>query len=652
MSIKIQRKDCQDFEKATNREWLETNGIGGYAASSISGCNTRKYHGLLVARLQQPEGKFVLLSKFDEALVAGEVETGITTTQYQGAVTPEGYRHLVGFVHDKMPTFKYQTSRINLTKRVVMLHGCNTVACEYNCTKNIDDSKLVIRPKLAYRDFHGLSAENVSLQVRTWPAKNGFKIQPYEGMPPLYVQTTGKFEFFAAPNWYRNVEYLEEMRRGFPSSEDLFSPGMFEIEFPKGENVIVMASTEEVDDVQEAFDEEIKRRSLFYKRLRGTTMQKPLKWSAHQFLSTRSSGHLAVTAGFPWFLEWGRDAMIALPGLLLHDNKKNPEYVDVLSEFAVNVKDGVIPNFLGTDPTNNAYNSVDASLWFGWAVQQYLYITRDISALRGQIFETLEQIFNHYQEGTFNHIRMREDGLMSAGSHETQLTWMDANSNGNPVTPRSGCPVEVNALWYNLVCFIAELVDMGELQGCKSAKMLAPKIRASFVDAFWMKEKGYLADLVNDDGQDAQIRPNQIFALSLPFSPLDEAQAESVLEVVSKHLYTPLGLRTLSPEDRNYRGTYSGGPNERDSAYHNGTVWPWLIGHYADALAKHHPKTAASVFEEIIEAFRAHLQRDGIGSVSEIFDGDSPHSGRGCPSQAWSVAEVLRLITLYDKVKK
>ncbi|MBN2715200.1 MAG: glycogen debranching enzyme family protein [Deltaproteobacteria bacterium] len=652
MSIKIQRKDCQDFEQATSREWLETNGIGGYASSTIAGCNTRKYHGLLVSRLQQPEGKFVLLSKFDESLVAGDIETGITTTQYRGAVAPQGYRHLLGFVHDKMPTFKIQTPRVNLTKRVMMLHGRNTVVCEYQCTKNSDNSKLVIRPKLAYRDFHGLTAENVSLQVRTWPAKNGFKIQPYEGMPPLFVQTTGRFEFFSAPNWYRNVEYLEEMRRGFPSTEDLFSPGMFEIDFPKGENVLVVASTEELDNIEDAVDEEIKRRSLFYKRLRGTTIQKPLKWSANQFLSTRQSGHLAVTAGFPWFLEWGRDAMIALPGLLLHDNKKNPEYLDVLTEFGANIKDGVIPNFLGTVPAHNAYNSVDASLWFAWAVQQYLYITRDISSLRGHIFETLEQIFTHYQTGTMNKIRMREDGLLSAGSYETQLTWMDANSNGQPVTPRNGCPVEVNALWYNLVCFVEELVDMGEIQGCRSAKALVPRIKASFVDAFWIQEKGYLADLINEDVRDYRIRPNQIFAISLPFSPLDATEAESVLNVVTQHLYTPLGLRTLSPEDADYHGTYKGGPNQRDSAYHNGTVWPWLIGHYGEALLKYSPQIATAVFEEIIEAFRAHLQRDGIGSISEIFDGDNPHTGRGCPSQAWSVAEVLRLINLYEKVKK
>ncbi|MBN2527080.1 MAG: glycogen debranching enzyme family protein [Deltaproteobacteria bacterium] len=652
MSIKIQRKDCQDFKQATNREWLETNGIGGYASSTIAGCNTRKYHGMLVARLPRPEGKFVLLSNLDEGLVSGEEETGLSTTQYCGAVAPAGYKNLIGFVHDKMPVFKYQTSKVNLTKKVVMLQDENTVVCQYECTKNSNDSKLVIRPMLAYRDFHSLTAENVSLQVRTWPVKNGFKIQPYEGMPPLYVQTTGTFEFFPAPNWYRNVEYLQELRRGFPAQEDLFSPGMFEIHFPKGEKVIVMASTEEHDDLERVFDHEISRRSLFYKRLRGTTLQKPLKWSAHQFVSTRVSGHKAITAGFPWFLEWGRDAMIALPGLLLHDNKKNPDYVDVLTEFASNVKDGVIPNFLGTDPVHNAYNSVDASLWFAWAVQQYLYKTRDITALRGPIFDTLEKIFTHFQKGTMHNIQMREDGLIRAGSYDTQITWMDANSNGQPVTPRNGCPVEVNALWYNMVCFLGELVDMGEVQGCRYAKDLAPRIKEAFLREFWVDNGGYLADLVTNTEPDTRIRPNQIFAVSLPHTMLDETQAKSVLDVVTRHLYTPLGLRTLSPEDPGYKGKYSGGPNERDAAYHNGTVWPWLIGHYGEGLLKLDAKAALPVIEEIIEAVRAHLTRDGIGSISEIFDGESPHTGHGCPSQAWSVAEMLRLITLYEENRK
>jgi predicted glycogen debranching enzyme len=652
MSIKIQRKDCQDFKQATTREWLETNGIGGYASSTISGCNTRKYHGMLVPRLSSPEGKYVLLSKYDEALLSGEEETGFTTTQYQGAVAPEGYQHLIGFVHDKMPVFKFQTSKVNLTKRVMMLDGKNAVVSQYECTRNSNDSRLVIRPMLAYRDYHGLTAENVTLQVRTWPAKNGFKIQPYGGLPPLFVQCTGDFEFFPAPNWYHHVEYLEELRRGFPSSEDLFCPGMFEIAFPKGEKIIVTASTEEIDDLEKTAADEIQRRSLFYKRLRGTTIQKPLRWAAHQFISTRESGHLAITAGFPWFLEWGRDAMISLPGLMLHDTKKNRDYIDVLAEFATHTREGVVPNYLGLAPANNAYNSVDASLWFAWAVQQYLYITRDINALRGKIFDTLEQIFTWYQKGTQNNTYMRDDGLISAGTFHSQITWMDAQSNGKPVTPRNGCPVEVNALWYNMVCFLGELVDMGEVQGCKYAKELAPRIKQSFVEQFWIRELGYLADLVDGDTQDTRIRPNQIFALSLPFSPLDGERARRVLDTVTKHLYTPLGLRTLSPEDPGFYATYEGGPEARDSAYHNGTVWPFLIGHYGEALLKHDEQAAKRVVEEIIEAFRAHLQRDGIGTISEIFDGESPSVGRGCPSQAWSVAELLRLITLYDNARK
>lgn len=652
MSIKIQPKDCQKFEEATSREWLETNGIGGYASSTIAGCNTRKYHGLLVSRLNQPEGKFVLLSKFEESLISNDVETGISTNQYQGSVSPNGYKYLVGYVHDKTPIFKIQTPKVNVTKRLVMIQNQNTVACQYECSKNTNDSKLLIRPMLAFRDFHGLTGENVFLQVRTYPAKNGFKIQPYDGMPAIYIQTNGSFEFFPAPNWYKNIEYSQELKRGFKATEDLFCPGMFEIKFPKGQKLIVTASTEEIDDVQHIYDNEIQRRSAFYKRLRGTTMQKPLKCAAHQFVSTKPSGHKAITAGYPWFLEWGRDAMISLPGLLLHDDKKNLDYIDVLKEFALHTRQGVVPNFLGADAAGNAYNSVDASLWFAWASQQYLYQTKDIASLKGPVFDTLEQIFLNYQNGTLHNIKMRPNGLLQAGSFDTQITWMDAKSNGQPVTPRNGCPVEVNALWYNFVCFLSELVDLGEVPGCKEAKGLAGKIKSAFVENFWLPDEKYLADLVSDNFTDKSIRPNQTFAVSLPFSPLTDVQKQAVMECVSKHLYTPLGLRTLAPSDSRYIGTYGGSPDQRDAAYHNGTVWPWLIGHYGEALLKLNSKKNLGRIEEIIEAFRSHLSRDGMGTISEIFDGDNPSSGHGCPSQAWSVAELLRLISLYDMAKK
>ena len=437
MTIKFQQSDCIDIEKALGREWLETNGIGGYASSSISGCNTRRYHGLLVARLERPAGKFVLLSRYEESLYDHPTEQSISTAQYPGKVQPDGYRHMASYSFDKTPVFTFRTPHVNLTRRVAMISGRNAVFTKYECTKNPRAARLVIRPLLAYRDFHALTCQNVTLQVRTFPARQSFKIQPYEGMPPLFIQTTGRFEFFPSPVWYRHVEYAREMERGFPFQEDLFSPGMFEIDFPKGAELLVSASTTELSDLDPIWEREMNERSLFFKGLRGTAMQKTLRWSAQQFLSTKLSGNRAITAGFPWFLEWGRDAMIALPGLLL-DGEKNPDYLDVLKEFSANMKDGVVPNFLGLRPDDNAYNSADASLWFAWAVQQYLAATGDYAALKGDILNALDNIFDGYSRGTLNDIRMLDNGLIRAGSYHTQLTWMDANSNGMPVTPRNG----------------------------------------------------------------------------------------------------------------------------------------------------------------------------------------------------------------------
>ncbi len=675
MVTKIKTQICKDLDQAMNIEWIDTNGTGGYASSTITGGNSRKYHGLLVTRLENPPGKYVLLSKYEESLVSSldDSETYVSTSIYSGSTQPQGNRFLTEFKTAKTPLFKFNTPDINITKQISMIQGENTVITSYKCTKNDNDSKLIIRPLLAFRDFHGLSHSNSDLQVRTFPAKNGFFMTPYNGMPSIYIQITGDFEFFPAPDWYRNFHYQKEMERGFEHTEDLFCPGMFEITLNKGDNILVSASVNEIDNIDEVWTAEQNRRSLFFKALRGTTMQKTLKWSALQFLSTDKDGHKAITAGFPWFLEWGRDAMIALPGLML-ENKKNPAYIDVLKGFAKNIKQGVVPNFLGITKEQNAYNSADASLWFAWAVQQYYYKTKDYFSLRrAHIPQALNEIYEYYKAGTINNIHMRKNGLIHAGSPDTQLTWMDANSAGKPVTPRHGCPVEINALWYNFVCFMAELEQRKEIKFSADAKKLAPVVQKSFIKTFWLKDKNYLADLSRDDIIDSSIRPNQIFAVSLPHSPLTGVQRELVVNIVRQHLYTPLGLRTLSPDDPSYIGSYNGGPDKRDASYHNGTVWPWLLGHYVEALirtvsdktvqgaklsdiqnipSENAAKEAVLQIEEIIEAFRIHILNDGAGTISEIFDGDNPLQGKGCISQAWSVAEVLRITQFYEQIKK
>ncbi|MBN2803793.1 MAG: glycogen debranching enzyme family protein [Deltaproteobacteria bacterium] len=656
MSINIKSGQCTDINQALKLEWLDTNGIGGYSSSTVTGCNTRKYHGLLVSRLNNPPGKFVLLSKYEESLFADNKETYLSTNIYSGgSLSNQGNRFITGFKQDKNPVAQFKTSHVSLTKKVAMIQGQDTVITSYYCTKNSNQSKLVIRPLLAYRDFHSLAKENVDLQVRTFPAKNGFKISPYNGMPDLFIQTTGKFKFYSAPNWYKNFNYLNEFDRGFDYVEDLFCPGIFEIELKKDDEILLSASTVEQDNISHTFNIEQASRSLFFKGLRGTQLQKSLKWSASQFLSSDNYGQKAVTAGFHWFLEWGRDAMIALPGLM-QDNKNYDDYLNVLKSFAKNIHKGVIPNFLGIKKEQNAYNSVDAGLWFAHAVQNFLYTYKDYKALKDAgIIDALNEIFTSYSEGTINNIHMLDNGLLYAGDINSQLTWMDANSNGIPVTPRHGCAVEINALWYNFVSFMDELSKYESHEYSFKANELTSLIKDSFVRKFWVDELNCLADLYRDDFIDKSIRPNQIFAASLPYTPLDDFRASLVVKKVKEKLYTPLGLRSLSMDNPHFVPEYSGDSNNRDSAYHNGTVWPWLIGHFAEAMIKYSnfsKNEQLSILEEITEAFKKHIQNDGIGTVSEIFNGETPGNGKGCISQAWSVAEVLRVFKFYIQQKE
>jgi len=650
MAIEVVKKDCINIAKALGLEWLDTNGTGGYASSTVLGCNTRRYHGLLVARLEQPPGKFVLLSKLDDSLAVGDHEHHLSVHQYPGVIFPRGHRYLTRFTLGRVPSFTYTVGGTRVVKEVALLEGRNAVLVRYHAARNRSGALLRVRPLLAYRDFHALTRENIDLRVRTFPARDGFSIAPYEGMPPLYMRVSGRFELFRGPTWYRDFEYFVEQRRGFDFREDLFCPGLIEIELLQGDSVILAASTEEItDDLEELWQAELERRRRFHRRLRGTDFQKTLMTAARQFLTTDARGRTAITAGYHWFQEWGRDALIALPGLTLYNGQRGV-YLEVLATFAAHERDGLIPNFIGASDDRNAYNSADASLWFAYATQKYLESTRDADGVRRVAWPTLARVFAAYRDGTRHGIRMLESGLLTAGSATEQLTWMDAVVDGAPVTPRNGCAVELNALWYNLVRFVEELGRRFGEPIADEAAALAPRIAQAFVETFWIEERGHLADVWRDGTVDPALRPNQILAVSLPYSALDEERALALLGAVSRELLSTLGLRTLSPRAAHYAGRYEGGPAARDRAYHNGTVWPWLIGHYGEALLHYSAdkEWAIGVLERVLEAFEPHLREAGLGTVSEVFDGDPPQTPGGCISQAWSVAELLRLTKLIE----
>jgi predicted glycogen debranching enzyme len=654
MVTRIGKEVCVNLNKALTLEWLETNGIGGYASSTILSCHTRKYHGMLVARLADPPGKFVLYSKHEDSLLADNQEFFLSAHEYPGVVFPRGHQYLTEFRLDDHPEFLYQVGTARVRREIRLVHGENTVLFRYVAEGTAPGTKLRVKPLLAYRDFHALSKQNISLQVRTFPCREGFLISPYDGMPTLHVQVEGApYEFFAAPDWFHDFEYHKERLRGFEFREDLFSPGMFEIDFEDGADVIVSASLAELPaGLKKRWEAEARRRAAIKARIPGDGLENALAKAAMSFITEGDDGAKAVTAGYPWFLEWGRDAMISLPGLTLREGEERT-CLEVLETFARHEQDGLIPNFLGAAREENAYNSVDASLWFAWTVQKYLAHTGDHETVRKRLWPTLERIFTCFRAGTGHGIRMLGNGLLAAGSPAEQVTWMDATADGGPVTARHGCPVEVNALWYNLVSLVAELGARYGAPVATEAAALAPKVADSFFAAFWLEDEGRLADVWREGEVDRSMRPNQVIAASLPYSPLKPAKARLMLEQVRRRLLTPFGLRTLAPDEPGYRGRYEGGPDERDRAYHNGTVWPWLLGPYGEALLKvASDKTAAIAhLEGILAGFEPHLQEVGLGSISEVFDGDPPHYPHGCPQQAWSVAEIARLARLVAEAK-
>ncbi|MFH0919265.1 MAG: amylo-alpha-1,6-glucosidase [Fibrobacterota bacterium] len=638
-----------DIESGLGREWLETNGIGGFAGSSLLNCNTRKYHGLLVTPIQGLPDKYVLLSSLDESARTSEGEFSLSVHEYPGALHPDGWRHLTAFKSSPVTGFTYRSGRTVLHKDILMPRGKTGILIRYRVAEGSPPVTLRLRPLFAYRNFHQLMRAHPAIRPDTRTCKSGVVFGPYEKMPDCYLQLTSRFVFAPAPDWYRDCIYREESRRGFDNREDLFCPGEFVFSIKPGEAAVFSASTTETAGLEELWKKELSRREQEEAESKGSPAQKALARSAQQFLITHVSGHYSVVAGYHWFLDWGRDAMIALPGLTLAIGR-HPECLEVLKTFASYEKKGLIPNFINEEAGDVVYNTVDASLWFGWAVQQYLVATGDYDSVRKNLWEPLKNIYNGYLHGTDFGICTTDNGLVYAGDAGTQLTWMDAMVHGKAVTPRFGHAVEINALWYNFLCLMKELSvrfmdpvqsELGEL---------IPKVAASFTATFWIDSKGYLGDVHCNGILDPAIRPNQIFAVSLPHTALSPEKARSVVETVEQSLLTPFGLRTLAPDDPDYTGHYGGGPESRDAAYHNGTVWPWLLGHFGEALLRtaKKPQEALKKIEAMVANMEPHLLEAGVGTISEVFDGSPPYRPGGCISQAWSVAELLRLYYLID----
>ncbi len=637
---------CTDFAAASSREWLETNGIGGFASGTIAGSNSRRYHGLLTAATKPPLGRLTLVSKIEETVTIDGEAYELSSNQYPGAVNPSGFKYLKSFRLDPFPIWTYFVSGVEIEKRVFMVHGRNATVVTYKVISRTKGKRpavnMTLRPMLAFVDYHHLQHQTPNLNGEFSEVEGSIQIQPYAEMPTLHVAHNG-VQVEPTGYWYNNFEYAIEQERGFDFREDLFQP--FEITYDLNKSASVVFATENdlaASDSTTLERQEIKRRKNLIKTAKvKTEFELQLVLAADQFIVKRGEGH-TVIAGYPWFSDWGRDTMIALPGLTLATGR--PEIArGILLQFAKSVSEGMIPNRFPDAGEIPEYNTVDATLWYFEAVRAYLETTSDLEFVRSELYQTLAEILAWHLRGTRYNIHVDTDGLLYAGSPDVQLTWMDAKIGDLVITPRTGKPVEIQALWYNALCIMADLAGrFGDEQDHAKYLSMAELTKMSFSSVFWNEAEQCLFDVVENGTRDGSVRPNQIFVASLHYSMLDDDRARKVVDKVEAELLTPVGLRSLSAKDPKYCPIYIGSPFERDSAYHQGTVWGWLIGGFFDAHRRVYPERSDRL-REVISGFEQHPNEAGVGQISEIFDADAPHSPRGCPAQAWSVAEVLRV---------
>jgi predicted glycogen debranching enzyme len=638
--------ELQDFERSHSLEWLETNGLGGYASGTVSGAHSRRYHGILVASMRPPVERMVMLSKLDETVVVGEDHFELSANQYPGTIHPRGFTFLKSFERDLFPTWTYKIGSIELKKTIASVSGENTTIVLYEVVSALKKFTLELLPLYSCRDFHSLAHANDSLGLVYLFSDHIFRTMNYPGCPELFVKVPGA-AFREQKDWYYNFEYSVEQERGLDFKEDLYTHGRFSIELKKGDKLGIIVSTEDPTekDAFKLFNKEKKRREDVAKDFTGNENGRRLALAADQFIVQRGKS-TTIIAGYHWFADWGRDTMISLPGICLARGRFK-EAKEILKTFAENVSEGMIPNRFLDHGEASEYNNVDATLWFFHAIHQYYKYTNDKAFVKA-LLPVLKDIVDWHDKGTRYNIHVDpNDQLLFAGQDGVQLTWMDAKIGDWVVTQRKGKPVEINALWYNALCVLDFLT--AEVNGSSSLvyKVKAEKVFQSFNEQFWNKEYECLYDYVDGSYKNDDIRPNQLYAVSLPFSVLEEKYRTKVFEMARQYLLTPRGLRSLGAMNKAYQPNCCGDVWGRDSSYHQGTVWSFLIGPYMDALISLEGEKGKAEAAKWMTSFFDHLNEAGVGTVSEIFDGDAPYHPRGCVAQAWGVGEVLRVCLEY-----
>jgi predicted glycogen debranching enzyme len=640
--IKFDKSQIVNLEYSLVREMIRTNRAGSYSSTTLVGCNTRKYHGLLVCPVDELGGeRFVLLSSLDVTVVNKDKSFNTGIRKYKGDYfSPKGHKYVEDYDADNIPSRIYRVGGVMLRQERMLVHYEEQLLMRFTILEASEPMKLQFRPFLAFRNIHELTHANLAANTKVDVIENGIKSRMYEGFPSLKMQFSTEAEFIHVPDWYLGVEYLEEQKRGYDYSEDLFTPGFFELKAKKGDVIVFSASTKE----QNASGLKQKFTKTVTGKIPRDNYINCLRNAAQQFVEKRG-GKTLIIAGYPWFGAWGRDTFISLPGLALARHRL-VLYREVLDTQINKMKDGLFPNMGSSDAP--AFNSVDAPLWFFWAVQQYA----EHGGTDGweRYGSAAKSVLNAFKNGTAFNIHMRDNGLIYAAAPGKALTWMDAVVNDVPVTQRGGYAVEINALWYNAICFSLDMAKREkDNKFIKEYEKLPELIKKSFLDFFWDEKHGYLADYVNDDeGKDFSIRPNMVIAVSLPYSMLNKDQMKMVLDVADRDLVTVRGLRTLSPRNSMYQGICEGTQKERDKAYHQGTVWPWLYGPFCEGWLKVYGQQGVQKVKKLVYGLEAVMSEHGISTISEIYDGDPPHLPRGAISQAWSVGEVLRIIDILE----
>lgn len=645
--LKFDSSQLINLEYSLSREILRSNRGGSYSCSSIIRCNTRKYHGLLICPVEKFDGeRFVFLSSLDETVIQHNSEFNLGIHKFQGdSYYPKGHKYIQDFEVDVVSTTTFRVGGVLLKKESLLVDQEEQILMKYTLEEAHSPTKLRFRPFLAFRNIHELTHANMSANTKITKVSCGIKSKMYAGFPSLYMQFSKDVEFVQVPDWYYNIEYIKEMERGYDYKEDLFVPGYFEMDIKKGESIIFSASLKEDDPAQ------LKKKftNEYLKRTPRDSFRNCLITAAQQFI-VRKENKTEILAGFPWFGAWGRDTFISLPGLTLAIGDTET-FLAVVDTMVNRMKGGLFPN-MGSDK-NPAFNSVDAPLWFFSALQQYAEYTNNQSLVWERYGKYMKDILKGFRDGLQFNIKMDDNGLVFAGAPGKALTWMDAVVHGVPVTPRTGYQVEINALWYNAIRFTLELAEkFDDAKFVKAWKTLPAKIEKSFIDTFWNCGKGYLADYVNGDTKDCSVRPNMVIAASLDYSPLNNEMKKAVIDIATTDLLTPRGLRTLTPKNPDYKGIYEGSQEARDKAYHQGTVWPWLLEPYCKAYLKLHKQSGVAHVKKLLDGFEEEMTIHGIGTIAEIYNGDPPHQAKGAISQAWSVAALLQMfkwIELYNQ---